>query len=52
MKRTNAKVLGLGLEERIFCDFAGFASSTWCGCGLLAGTGLGFGGLVIEARMN
>lgn len=52
MKRTNAKVLGLGLEERVFCDFCGFASSTGCGCGLLAGTGLGFGRLVIETRMN
>jgi len=41
---TNAEVLGLGLEEWVFCDFCGFASSTWCGCGLLAGTGLSFGG--------
>lgn len=52
MKRTNAKVLRLGLEERVFDDFSGFTSSTGSGCGLLARSGLGFGGLVIETRMS
>jgi hypothetical protein len=51
-KLTDAKVLGLSLEERIFGAFCGFASSTWCRCGLLARSSLGFGGLVIETRTN
>ena len=46
--RTNTKVLGLGLEERVLLRFGGLASSEGGSSGLLSG--LGFRRLVMETK--
>jgi len=46
--RTNAKVLGLGLEERVLLRLGGLAGSEGSSSGLLSG--LGFGRLVMETK--
>ena len=45
---TDTEVLGSGLEERVLLDLGAFAAEG--GGGGLLGSGLGFGGLVIETR--
>jgi hypothetical protein len=48
--RTDTKVLGPRLEERVLLGLGDLAGSKGSSSRLLSGSGLGFGGLVIETK--
>jgi len=48
--RTNTKVFGRGLKERVLLDLGLFAGTEGSGRGLLARSCFSFGRLVIETR--
>lgn len=50
--RTDTKVLGIRLEQRVLLGFGGLASTEGGSSGLLARSNFGFGGLVIETISN
>ena len=47
---TYSKVLGFGLEERVFLCLGSLAGTEGSSSGFLAGSRLGFGRLVIETK--
>jgi hypothetical protein len=47
---TYTKVLGVGLEERVLLRLGALAGAKGSICGLLTGSRLGFGRLVIETK--
>lgn len=49
---TDTKVFGTRLEERVLRGLGGLAGTKGCSGGLLTGSGLGLGRLVIETRLR
>jgi len=52
VQRTDTKVLGGSLEERVFLGLGGLAGTEGRSSGLFAGSGFGLGRLVIETRVG
>ena len=50
-RHTDTEVLGGGLEERVLLGLSGLAGSEGSSSGLLSGSGLGFGRLVMETKL-
>jgi hypothetical protein len=49
---TDTEGFSVGLEERVFLGLGGLAGTKGRSSGLLAGSGFGFGRLVIETRFG